>query len=101
MDTRKSEVRRYVVCESGTEQGTCDRRYVVEVPNGVDVEMLDGERLSEAADEAGVGWEMPELDGPYHDGYEVEGCADEVECDGLPSVRMDVANEGREDENDE
>ncbi len=95
MSAKETKLKRYVVCESGTEQGTCDRRYVVEVPNGVDVEMLNGERLSEAADEAGVGWEMPELDGPYHEGYVLEGLADEVECDGLPVISMAVATEGR------
>lgn len=101
MTARETKLKRYVVCESGTEQGICDRRYVVEVPDDVDVQMLDGERLSEAADGAGVGWEMPELEGPYHDGYEVEGLADEVECVGLPVVRLDVANEGRNNEDDE
>lgn len=101
MDTTKSEVKRYVISEYGREEAISERQYLVEISAGADPDSLDGERLSEAADEVGVGWEMPELDGPYHEGYDVEGLADEVECDGLPVVRLDVANEGRDNEDDE
>jgi hypothetical protein len=90
MNTPQSSVSRYVVCESGTGEVIYDRRYIVEVPDDMDVQSLDGERLSEAADEAGLGWEMPDLFGPYHEGYVVEGLADEAECDGLPVISMTV-----------
>jgi hypothetical protein len=50
METTKSEVKRYVVCESGTGEAICERRYIVEVPDDMDLQMLDGERLSVRGD---------------------------------------------------
>lgn len=98
MNTTGVRIKRYLVSEYGQEEARHFREFVVEMPEGSDPERLDGEILSEAADEAAIGWEIEESYGVWHDHYDVKGSADEMECDGLPVIRLDVsAEEGSDD----
>jgi hypothetical protein len=97
MKTKKSEVKQHVITEYGREETIYERAYIVEIPAGVDPESLDGHELSVAAD-AALGWEEGDPGGIEHDYFGVEGTVEEVACDGLPVIRLDIsAEEGSND----
>lgn len=69
-------MKRYVVTQHGVQEAEIERSFVLEVPdymNKEDVDAIDEDHLETLANEAGIGWNQPDVTDLQADHHDVAG----------------------------